>query len=96
MEMAKACDLPLVAYRGHNDFFHPRFFRKNVASIGEKAVFWAGILVQNILCRLRLMPYGGVSCAVFKKEPPRDVVRSLEATGIRVVRLPRNPYLTAS
>lgn len=96
MEMAKACDLPLVAYRGYNDFYHPRLFRKNVASFGEKVVFRAGILVQNILCRLRLMPYGGVSCAVFKKEPAQDVVRSLKATGIRVVRLPRNPYLTAS
>ncbi len=95
-EMAKACDLPLVAYRGHNDFYHPRLFGKRVASIGERAVFWAGILVQNSLCRLRLMPYGGVSCAVFKKEPAGDVVRSLQASGIRVVRLPRNPYLTTS
>jgi SAM-dependent methyltransferase len=94
-EMARACDLPVVAYRGHNDFYHPRLFRKPVASVGEKAIFWSGILLQNLLCRLRLMPYGGVSCAVFKQEPPRQVVASLRARGVHVMALPRNPYLAA-
>ena len=96
IEMSRALDLPAVAWRYFNDFYHPGFSRRPVANPSTWAIFRAGILVQDILCRLRLMPFGGLTCAVFKTAPEGELETGLKRRGIRLVRLPRNPYLTGS
>lgn len=96
VEMSRALDLPAVAWRYYNDFYHPGLFHRPEATAAEWAVFRAGIFAQDMLCRMRLLPFGGVSCAVFKEEPTAEVAAKLRRCGIRLRRLPRNPYLAAT
>lgn len=93
LEMSRALDIPAVAWRYYNDFYHPGLFHQPQAPATEWAVFRAGIFVQDMLCRMRLLPFGGVSCAVFKEEPTDEVAAKLRRCGIQLRRLPRNPYL---
>jgi len=95
-EMGRALDLPAVGWRYFNDFYHPGFSRGPAANATTWAIFRVGIFVQDILCRLRLMPFGGLTCAVFKTAPEGELEAGLKRRGIRLVWLPRNPYLTAS
>jgi 2-polyprenyl-3-methyl-5-hydroxy-6-metoxy-1,4-benzoquinol methylase len=95
IEMARALDLPAVAWTHYNDFYHPRWFNEPRASMFERYLFRVGLVVQDTLCGLRLMSPGGVACAVFKTPPSSDLIRRLRSQNIRVRLLRRNPYLTA-
>jgi len=90
IEMSRAIDLPAVAWRYYNDFYHPRLFHRPAASATEWALFRTGIFVQDFLCRMGLMPFGGLSCAVFKAEPTAAVTAAFARRVIRLRRLPRN------
>jgi len=92
IEMARALDLPAVAWKFYNDFYHPGLFNKPHSSVFERFGFNAGLLVQNVLCGLRLMSFGGVSCAVFKTMPSEEVATQLRSHGIQVEFLDRNPH----
>lgn len=93
IELARAFDLPVVAYRFFNDFYHPRLFRDTRARWRERFLFRLGVGIQDLLCRAGLMPFGGISCALFKADLPEAEVERLRRLGITVCRLGRNPYL---
>lgn len=93
IEMSRALDIPAVAWRHYNDFYHPDLFREPVATARERGVFRAGIFVQDILCRMRLLAFGGLSCAIFKAKPTVELSTRLIRRGMQLRCLPRNPYL---
>jgi len=94
-DQARALDLPAIAYRYYNDFFHPRFFRRPSATNAERILFSIGLGIQNLLSRLYLMPAGGITCAVFKEPPSPELATGLRSLGIKLENLPRNPYIAA-
>jgi len=92
IEIARGLDLPAVAWKFYNDFYHPRFFNKPRSSVFERFGFKAGLVVQDGLCRLGLMSFGGVACAVFKTMPSEKIAAQLRSDGVRVKPLDRNPH----
>ena len=93
IEMGRAVDIPAVGWRYYNDVYHPRLINRPAASGTEWAMFRAGNLFQDVLCRMRLMPFGGLTCAIFKAPPTYALAAGLARRGIRLRRLPRHPYL---
>ena len=94
IELARALDLPVVACRFFNDFYHPRLFRDTRAGWRERFLCHLGVGLQDLLCRTGLMPFGGIACALFKTDVPDAEVETLRRAGITVYQLDRNPYLT--
>lgn len=96
-KMMLALSGPCVAVSKFNDFSHPRLTSQpnRVLSFGAVATR-AGILAQNVCCRLGLMNYGLATIIAFKIEPGSDVERALRREGFRVNRLPTNPYVTVA
>lgn len=94
-KQATALQLGHVAYAYFNDFWHAKLSQRPMSERLPRALFGAGILTQNLLCRLRLMNYGLIVYVVFKDRLHADQVASLTRAGFRVREIPRNPYLLA-
>ena len=93
--MMTALNFELVSYKTLNDFYHStlssRPFRPgSFATVATRC----GILVQNVLCRARLMNYGLASVIAFKKAPKDSVIDELHRNNFTNLRLPINPYQT--
>ncbi len=87
----------VFAFRGFNDFYHPRLAAcpaagRNLGSIGTRL----GLLAQDALVRLRLLGHGLACVVVFTGEPEAAALAALRDDGFRIVHLPQNPYTTAS
>jgi hypothetical protein len=84
-----------IAVKTFNDFYFPKVARcrSNKFSFGL-IIFKAGLFVQNVLCRLKLMNWGLAVTFVFKGNLPLDIRNNLLKNGFRVIDLPKNPYLT--
>ncbi|MCF7863513.1 MAG: class I SAM-dependent methyltransferase, partial [Kiritimatiellales bacterium] len=81
-----------VAYKTFNDIYLPMFGKSKVGvSVGHMATKLA-ILLQNILCALRLLNPGLVTLVCFKQMPPDALVRELTRTDFSFNTLPVNPY----
>jgi ubiquinone/menaquinone biosynthesis C-methylase UbiE len=91
--MARALNLPSMAWSFHNDFYHPRFFKSTERNSKELLIFKWGILTQDLLSKTKLLAPGGVSCTVFKKELDNKERSTLKSARVRIVDLTRNPYL---
>jgi SAM-dependent methyltransferase len=91
--MARALDLPAMAWAFYNDFYHPKIFKSMERNSKELVIFKLGILVQDFLTKLKLLAPGGISCAVFKKDFEKQDKSALKSAGVRVMYLARNSYL---
>lgn len=81
-----------VAYKTFNDIYLPRFGNaKACSSLGALATK-AAIMVQDILCALRLLNPALVLLVAFKTMPDDAFRTALKSRGIRLDKLPVNPY----
>jgi hypothetical protein len=92
-KMATALQMPAMAVRYANSFFHKDTYLKPRSNRMAMAFNRAGTVVQDALCALRLMNYGLLVCIVFKTHPGAPLVSALKADGFGVIDLPRNPYI---
>lgn len=89
-----ALNFPFIAYLPFNDFFHPRISGgKNSPVEIRAAITRLGILIQDILCKMRLMNYGLTTMIALKIEPPPSLESRLRKAGFRITKLPQNPYI---
>ena len=91
--MARALNLPAMAWSFHNDFYHPKLFKSIAGTSKELLIFKLGILVQDLLSKTKLLAFGGISCVVFKKELETQDRSALKSAEVNVFDLKRNPYL---
>jgi ubiquinone/menaquinone biosynthesis C-methylase UbiE len=95
-KIAMGIGLPMVAFKGVNDYYTTKFDLK--VSTESRRVFRkvkSRIRVKNFLCRLGLIPYELEACMIFKSKPSSQVLDSLKEQGFKILALPENPYLTA-
>lgn len=90
--MARAIDLPAMAWRFSNGIHHPRLFRQKSKTMLETFLFYTAVYFQNTLSFMRLLSPGMVSCVVFKRMIPVKEMKLLKKEGIKVCQLGRNPY----
>ena len=90
---ARALNLPMIAYSFQNVIYHPILFKKEIASMVEKFVFYSAILFQDLLTKLLLLSPGLISCCVFKQELSPEVIGELKSEGVKFRALRRNPYV---
>ena len=84
-----------VAVRGINDFYHPKL--SGAAASGMNLPFIltrAGVALQNLLARARLLGYGLGCVVLFNGTPDPALKKALRRSGFKIIELPRNPYLT--
>lgn len=92
-KQATAQQLHSTASLYMNDFYHSSISNRQVSNNGSMFLFRLGVMVQNILCRLRLMNYGLMVMIVFKQAPTETLSNALKAAGFTLHAVPRNPYL---
>jgi len=93
-KIAMGVGLPMVAFKGINDFYTTKYDLKS--STGNKKLFRkvkGRIKLKNFLSRLGLIPYELEACVIFKKQPSPEVVANMNEQGFKVLSLPENPYL---
>jgi len=93
-KIAMGVGLPMVAFKGINDFYTTKFDLKS--STGNKKIFRKvkrRIKLKNFLSRLGLVPYELEACVIFKEQPYPEIVVSMKEQGFKVLALPENPYL---
>lgn len=93
-KVAMGIGLPMVAFKGINDFYTTKFDLKS--STGNKKLFRTvkgRIKLKNFLSRLGVIPYELEACVIFKKQPSPEVVSNMNEQGFKVLSLPENPYL---
>lgn len=94
-KMMMALNLPVFAYRYMNTLYVSRFEDGRLHWLSYKYLITkAGIIVQDLLCKTRLMSWGVIGLVVFKNEISVDMRSKLIEGGFRVIDLPKNPYLT--
>ena len=96
-EMAKmltALNGPSLAFRQYNDFYYApaAALRHDEASLG-RLITGAGLLAQDLLCRLALLNYGLATIVVFKRPIENRLADRLRGSGFKLRPLPRNPYV---
>lgn len=95
-KMMTALNYEFMAVKRFNDFYHRRLSHAPYARLSFPTIATKlGIAVQNLLCSMRLLDYGGATFVAFKKSPSGDLERALKRWGYRCARLPRNPYIDA-
>lgn len=81
-----------VAYKTFNDIYLPRFGKSKCGSAGHWITRTA-ILMQDILCALRLLNPALVTLVAFKRLPDAALIRRMKQSGFRITTLPLNPYI---
>ena len=96
MKMMTALNLEFAALQKFNDFYHPKLSHTSYTRYSLKTIATKiGIAIQNVLCVLHLLDYGGVAFIAFKEVPSEDVQVKLKQNGFRCILLPKNPYKKA-
>lgn len=93
VEYGRALDLPCIWYRLFNDAYHPKLFGNGTPDFKQRLGFKFLVGIQNFLCKLKLLGYGSVSCAVFKVDLNRNKLGNLGSKGIKEIKLGRNPFV---
>jgi len=93
-KMMLALNYELIAIRRFNDFYHPRLSAAGYSTFSVPALATKlGIIVQNLLCALKVLDYGLACIVVFKQVPPENLRHELRRHGFQLRHLPSNPYL---
>ena len=83
-----------LAFKGINDFYHPRFAASDCTRLNFGTVVTRlGIGLQNALSACGLLGYGLGCVVIFRGEPEARCTDALRRGGFRIVDLPRNPYV---
>ena len=93
-KMAAALYGKYVATKRYNDFYYAKASadKYGSASIGN-CITQLGLLIQNVLCRMRLLNFGLVTVLIFKHDIDPMLQTSLRQHGFVLSQLPKNPYL---
>jgi SAM-dependent methyltransferase len=84
-----------IAFKGINDFYHPRFAALDATSMNiGSSVSRLGIAVQDALSACGLLGFGLGCVIIFRAEPDEMCISSLLNAGFRMIQLPRNPYVS--
>jgi hypothetical protein len=93
-KMMTALNGSFMAVKHFNDFFHRKLASRlnDPISLGALATR-TGIVVQDVLCQVKLLNYGLATIVAFKITPRADLQSALRKEGFRVNALLQNPYL---
>ncbi len=96
-DMMLSLHMTTLSHQYFNDFWNPRWSAAKAGSGGRLPWFLtrAGVAVQDILGRLRLMDYGLAVVVVFKGIPSAELVQEMDQGGFTTESLPRNPFVEA-
>ncbi len=84
-KMAVGLDLPMIAVKGFNSAMGARWQSKYIQFIKRN--------LNDILCKLTIIPYQHLSIIVFKELPNLDTMKNLKSSNYRIYNLPKNPYI---
>jgi ubiquinone/menaquinone biosynthesis C-methylase UbiE len=84
-KMAVGLDLPMIAVKGFNSAMGARWQSKYIQFIKRN--------LNDILCKLTIIPYQHLSIIVFKELPNLDTIKNLKSSNYRIYNLPKNPYI---
>lgn len=84
-KMAVGLDLPMIAVKGFNSAMGARWQPKYIQFIKRN--------LNDILCKLTIIPYQHLSIIVFKELPNLDTIKNLKSSNYRIYSLPKNPYI---
>jgi hypothetical protein len=94
-KLMTAMGLNTLAFKGINDFYHPRFGASDVRSLNiGSAMSRLGIAVQDTLCAAGALGYGLGCMIVFRAAPAAACRQALSQAGFKLFDLPRNPYVS--
>jgi len=94
-KFAAGLNLPVLAFKRIN----PNFYFKGTENIQADSndIRFLSIRVRkkisDILAGLKIFPGQVLSAVIFKQIPGDDLLQQLRASGYRIVRIPKNPYL---
>ncbi len=93
-KMATGLNGACVAVKPYNDFYYAKASADKYGSrtMGN-FVTQLGLLVQDTLCRLRLLNFGLATIVIFKEEIDDGLQTSLREHGFTLSYVPKNPYL---
>lgn len=93
-KLAMGMGLPAIAIHGYNNPYALWMSAEKANSGSTKfTMHKVKLAVQNLLCRLTILPHDFLSVIVFKEAPDAATIRSLRDYGYDYVELPRNPYI---
>ena len=84
-KMAVGLDLPMIAVKGFNSAMGARWQSKYIQFIKRN--------LNDILCKLTIIPYQHLSIIVFKELPNPQTIKNLKSSNYRIYSLPKNPYI---
>ncbi len=84
-KMAVGLDLPMIAVKGFNSAMGARWQSKYIQFIKRN--------LNDILCKLTIIPYQHLSIIVFKELPNLNTIKNLKSSNYRLYSLPKNPYI---
>jgi SAM-dependent methyltransferase len=93
-KMATALNAPFIAVRRYNDCYYAKAARdrRGAPTVGNLITNLL-LLVQDVLCALRLLNHGLATVIVLKDEIDAPLRERLENAGFSILRLPENPYV---
>jgi len=91
-KMLTALGYSALAYKTFNDLYLPRYGNAKTGMTQGHVMTRLGIVLQDAVCRLRLLNPGLVGLICFKQRPSDTVTRALRRTGFTLHILPVNPY----
>ncbi len=96
-KVALGLGLPAVAFIGVNDEHNPALRDDEATPDSPKlAKVRRKIALKNLLSSIGLRQHMSLAAFLFKEAPTPEAVAALQRAGVRVVELPKNPYLPAS
>lgn len=93
-KMMTALNYSVIAVKKCNGFYHPKFSHAKYSVLRFSTLLTKlAIAIQDALCILKMLDYGGACIVMFKEVPDEKLVHRLKRHGFRVLYLPKNPYL---
>jgi ubiquinone/menaquinone biosynthesis C-methylase UbiE len=96
-KMMTALNYEVVAIKRFNDFYHPRLSHADHSITSFPFIITKlGILIQNLMCALKMLDYGLACIVSFKEIPSESLCNELRNYGFKIISLPKNPYVRES
>ena len=93
-KMMTSLNYEVIAIRRFNDFYHPKLSHAEYSTLSIPTLMTKlAIIVQNLLCALKMLDYGLACVIVFKEVPSKNLQHELRRHRFQILFLPKNPYL---
>ena len=95
-KIAIALNLPLVAFREFNDIYYKGVETEKAKDKGTLfRKINRDLRFKEFKYKLGLDQHNRVTAIIFKKMPTQSILDKLTKAGFEIIRLPKNPYVTA-